>query len=400
MNLALLEAGLERADVRLNGQRPWDLQLHDPGLIGTVLRRGSLGLGEAYVEGSWDCDALDEFFARVLRAGLDQELGQGPLAPVTRRLGEWLGDPQSRRRAAASIASHYDRDDLIYGAMLDARRIYSCALWQQATDLDTAQLHKLSLIAAKLDLTPGLRVLDIGCGWGGLAAFLAETHGVEVTGITLSRQQWHHLRRRLQSDWNHLPLRFLRLDYRDIGRLEGAGFDRIVSVGMLEHVGPGHLAPFFQLCQRALRPRGLLLLHTIGARRTTAATDGWIDTHVFPDGRLPSARQLCIALEPWFLIEDWQNLGCDYDPTLMAWHHNLEQAWPELLETMHPGLDPQERRRLPRHWRYYLLSCAGYFRARQGQLWQLVLSQAHRPDAEGPAYRSLRPGPCPLDQNR
>jgi cyclopropane-fatty-acyl-phospholipid synthase len=399
MDLAMLQAGLETADVQLNGPRPWDLQLHNPSVMTEVLRRGSLGLGESYVNGAWDCAALDALFTRVLRAGLDQRLGEGPLAAVARQLRARLGDAQSRRRAAAAIASHYDRDDLIYGAMLDARRIYSCALWQQAHDLDTAQLHKLTLIAAKLQLSPGQRVLDIGCGWGGLAAFLADRHGVEVTGITLSRQQWQHIRARRENDWSHLPLRFLRLDYRDIGRLEGEGFDRIVSVGMVEHVGPRHLSRFFALCGAALRPNGLMLLHTIGSRRTTAATDGWIDTHVFPDGRLPSARELSTALEPWFLIEDWQNLGSDYDPTLMAWHGNLERAWPQLLEAMGPDLDAQERRRLPRHWRYYLLSCAGFFRSRQGQLWQLVLSQAHRPEAGGAAYRSLRPGPCPLHEN-
>jgi cyclopropane-fatty-acyl-phospholipid synthase len=392
---AAIEAVFEAADIRVGGDRPWDVQVHDPGCWAEVLRRGSLGLGDTYVAGQWDCAALDQFFARLLLVRADDRLAQGRRWRLAMHLlRDRLLNLQSIARSTRVARQHYDIHPEVYAAMLDPWRQYSCGYWERAATLAEAQEHKLRLIAAKLQLEPGMRVLDIGCGWGGLAAYLARRHGVEVVGITLSAEQLAVAR----EHWGPLPLRFELCDYRQLEALQLPRFDRVVSVGMYEHVGPRNARTFFEAVRRALRDDGLVLLHTIGYRVTTRRTDPWMDAHIFPHGRLPSPRDLASAFEPGFLLEDWHNFGPDYDTTLMAWHRNVEQAWPRLEGLIGERCGgPEEAHAFRRFWRYYLLCCAGFFRARQGQLWQLVLSPVQGAGAERPIYRSLRMGACPLN---
>lgn len=394
-----LEAVLSAADVRLGGDRPWDLQLADTAasrrLIRAVMERGSLGLGDSYVEGLWNCSALDQLFTRLLLAQGESRLAQGSrLRSAAWLLRERLVNLQTPARSTLVARRHYDIAPAVYTAMLDPWLQYSCGYWQQAGGLAEAQEHKLRLICEKLELSPGLRLLDIGCGWGGLAAYAACHYGVEVVGITLSAEQL----RLARSRWSHLPLRFARCDYRQLGQLRCAPFDRVVSVGMYEHVGPRNAAAFFAAARSALKHDGLLLLHTIGYRCHSPHCDPWIDTHVFPNGRLPAPGELATALEGGWLIEDWQNFGSDYDRTLMAWHANVESAWPQLATELARAFGSRaEAERFRRFWRYYLLCCAGFFRSRQGQLWQLVLSPGNLAAVpERPPYRSIRVGPCPL----
>jgi len=396
----MLEAVLNAADVRLGGDRPWDLQLDGAEgitrLIRAVLERGSLGLGDAYVDGLWQCPALDQLFTRLLLAQGDSSLGQGSwLRSATWLLRERLMNLQSPARARVVARRHYDIAPQVYGAMLDPWLQYSCGYWQQATSLAQAQDHKLRLICEKLELSAGQRLLDIGCGWGGLAAYAARHFGVEGVGITLSPEQL----RLARSRWGDLPVRFELCDYRQLEQLGCAPFDRIVSVGMYEHVGPRNAGAFFAAARSALKDDGLFLLHTIGYHCHSPRTDPWIDTHVFPNGRLPSPGELAMALEQDWLIEDWQNFGVDYDHTLMAWQANVEAAWPELAPALATELGgPRQVERFRRFWRYYLLCCAGFFRSRQGQLWQLVLSKSELATTpRRPAYRSIRVGPCPLE---
>ena len=374
-----LSALLARADVRTDGARPWDLQVHRRRLYRRVVTGWSLGLGDAYVDGDWDCERLDELFARLLAADLDREPG-GLLARSWNALA-WLrnalSNPQRIARAFVVGERHYDIGNDLYARMLDREMVYSCAYWERARDLDEAQAHKLELICAKLQLRPGQRVLEIGCGWGGLARHLARHHGVHVTGLTVSREQAQVARERCAG----LPVEIELKDYREAAtqREGGPTFDRIVSVGMFEHVGTKNYAAYFGAAHRLLAHDGLFLLHTIGLDRPGAGTDPWIERHIFPGGKLPGPSELAAAVQRDFLIEDWHNFGPDYDRTLMSWHARFEQAWPELA--------PRYGERFRRLWRYYLLSCAGFFRARQGQLWQLVLARRERPQA----YRSVRP---------
>jgi cyclopropane-fatty-acyl-phospholipid synthase len=391
----VLESVLGAADVRLGGDRPWDLQPQSTeaarSLVAAVLERGSLGLGNCYVEGLWECTALDQLFTRLLLAQGDCRLARGSwLRSGASLLRERLLNLQSPERSTLVARRHYDIAPPVYGAMLDPWWQYSCGYWQHANGLAEAQEHKLQLICEKLELRSGQRLLDIGCGWGGLAAFAAQHYGVEVVGITLSAEQL----RLARSLWSNLPVRFERCDYRQLQQLGCAPFDRLVSVGMFEHVGPRNAGAFFAAARSALRDDGLFLLHTIGYRCHSPHCDPWIDTHVFPNGRLPAPGELAGALERDWLIEDWQNFGSDYDHTLMAWHANVESAWPQLA----PQLGGHaEAERFRRFWRYYLLCCAGFFRSRQGQLWQLVLSKSDLARAPRRApYRSIRVGPCPL----
>lgn len=368
---AVLRELADEAGITINGDAPWDIQVRDARLYHRILTKGSLGFGEAYVDGMWECERLDQLFDRLLRIDAEEKLGSWARV---RLFGEVLRHSlfnlQSDRRAFQVAEQHYDIGNDVFAAMLDPTMSYSCGYWDGAGSLVEAQQQKLDMICRKLELKRGEVLLEIGCGWGGLARFAAERYGVEVVGITVSKAQQELARARCAG----LPVAIELLDYRELDRK----FDKIVSVGMFEHVGPKNYRTYFDIAHRALKNDGLFLLHTIGSAVTVAKTDPWIDQYIFPNGKLPSAREIAAAVEGRFLIEDWHNFGADYDRTLMAWWANFDAAWPEL--------EARYGRRFYRMWKYYLLSCAGFFRSRQGQLWQVVLSKPQR----APVYRSVR----------
>jgi cyclopropane-fatty-acyl-phospholipid synthase len=368
---AVVAALLAQAGIAINGDAPWDPQVLDPEFYRRLLARGSLGAGEAYMDGLWDAYQLDELFHRILRADIDKKIqGWTRLRVAGNWLREVLVNRQSPARAFDVGRRHYDIGNDVFEAMLDPTMSYSCGYWVDAETLAEAQQNKLRLICRKLELQPGERLLDIGCGWGGLAKFAATHHGVEVVGVTVSREQAALARERCVG----LPVRIELADYRGIdGR-----FDKVVSVGMFEHVGLKNYPAYFAAVRRVMVDDGLFLLHTIGDLFTSIRTDPWIERYIFPNGKIPSARQLTRALEGCFLIDDWHNFGPDYDRTLMAWWANFEAAWPRL--------EAKYGQRFYRMWKYYLMSAAGSFRSRQGQLWQLVLTKRER---MGP-YRSVR----------
>ena len=354
----LMLAMLDLADIRLGGKRPWDIRLLDEKVPERVFSLGNLGLGESYMDGHWEVDHLDAFFDRVLRGHLDQKVN--PLRLAFHALRIRLLNRQSLKRAWQVGEAHYDLGNDFYSAMLDPRMTYTCGYWEGgAQTLAQAQEAKLDMICRKLGLKPGMRVLDIGCGWGSFMGYAAEHYGVECVGVTISKEQAAWAKERYAG----LPLEFVLLDYR---KIEGQ-FDRIASVGMFEHVGRKNHRTLMEVAHRCLKDDGLFLLHTIGKNLRSSVPDPWIDKYIFPNGDLPSIGQIGDAADNLFVVEDMHNFGTDYDRTLMAWHANFEAAWPRFSD--------QLGERFRRMWRYYLLSCAGAFRARDIQLWQWVFSK-------------------------
>ncbi|MCS8553125.1 cyclopropane fatty acyl phospholipid synthase [Citrobacter sp. XY323] len=349
---------LSQADIRINGSRAWDIQLHHAGFFKRVLQQGSLGLGESYMEGWWDCERLDILFCKILKAKLDQQM-PGNLKDILRIASARLFNLQSRSRAWIVGKEHYDIGNDLFALMLDPHMQYSCAYWKDATTLDDAQNAKLKMICEKLQLKPGMRLLDIGCGWGGLAEYAARHYGVAVEGVTISKEQQKMAQQRCEG----LDVKILLQDYRDLDK----HYDRIVSVGMFEHVGPKNYDTFFSIADRCLKPDGLFLLHTIGSNKKGMSVDPWINKYIFPNGCLPAISHIAEASESRFVMEDWHNFGSDYDKTLMAWHERFNQAWPELSSRYSATFR--------RMFNYYLCACAGAFRARDIELWQVLFSR-------------------------
>ncbi len=350
------------ADIRIDGDRPWDVRVHDVRMFQRILASGTLGLGEAYMDGWWSCDALDEMVARAQRSDIPSRL----MSPATmmRIAQAKVMNLQKGNRAFEVGERHYDIGNDLYERMLDPRMIYSCAYWRSASgtavDLTAAQEAKLTLVADKLRLEPGMRVLDIGCGWGGAAHFFAERFGCELVGVTVSKEQASLAKERCA----HLPVDIRLQDYRELDE----PFDRVYSIGMFEHVGVKNYATYMRVVQRCLRDAdSLTLLHTIGGNRSRGQTDPWVERYVFPNSMLPAAAQIARAAEGRLIMEDWHNFGADYDLTLLAWKRNIDARWNELSDRYDD--------RFKRMWDWYLLSSAGSFRARALQLWQVVLSR-------------------------
>ena len=363
-----VESLLDGTGVHIDGDLPSDMQVRDGRLYARAIAHGSLGLGEAYMDGWWEADNLDEFLYRLLRARIDEQIGN--LEDTALYLRSTLLNLQRGRRAFEIGKAHYDLGNDLFRAMLGKRLVYSCAYWRNADNLDDAQLAKLELICRKLQLQPGMRVLDIGCGWGETLKYAAENYGVSGVGVTVSEEQAQFAVELCSG----LPIEIRVQDYRDVTDR----FDRVLSIGMFEHVGIKNYATYFQVARRCLEDEGLALLHCIGSNTSTNHADPWIAKYIFPNSMLPSAAQIGAACEGLFVIEDWQNFGADYDPTLMAWRRNFEQAWPRLRT--------HYDERFYRMWRFYLSASAAVFRARRNQLWQIVQS----PNGMSGGYRAIR----------
>jgi cyclopropane-fatty-acyl-phospholipid synthase len=351
---------LARADIIVGGDRPWDIQVHDESLFVRVFRDGTLGFGESYMDGLWDAEALDQTMDRLLRARIDEVVRESwvMLAHVVRAR---LVNLQRVTRAFEVGEKHYDIGNDLYERMLDKRLVYTCGYFQDVDDddLDGAQEAKLDLVCRKIGLEPGMRVLELGCGWGSFARFAAEKYGAEVEGYTVSREQAELARERCAG----LPVKIHLEDYR---AAKGV-YDRVISIGIMEHIGAKNYRTYMEVADRCLAEDGIAFVHTIAGNRSRKAFDPWFHKYIFPNAQLPSMSQLGAAMEGIFVLEDLHNIGEHYDKTLMAWHRRFEAAWPELAS--------RYDERFHRMWRYYLLSCAGGFRARFIQLYQIVMTR-------------------------
>ena len=358
---------LARAGITVGGSQPWDVQIHDERVWARVLRDGTLGGGEAYMDGWWDSAALDQTMCRLQQAKLVDVLRENWMI-VPQLIKARVMNQQSIRRAFASAQHHYDIGNELYEAMLDRRMLYTCALWSTgARTLEEAQEAKLELVCKKIGLRAGMRVLDLGCGWAGFASYAAERYGVEVVGYTVSEQQVRYAK----EHYAKLPIDIRLDDYR---KASGT-YDAVVSIGLMEHVGPKNYRGYFELADRCLAPGGVAFVHTIGGNRQRPHIDPWFDKYVFPNATLPSLAQLIAAMEDIFIPEDVHNIGEDYDPTLMAWFGRFDAAWPKLRA--------RYDERFYRMWKFYLLASAGSFRARAQQLFQIVMTRRGTPAPAG-----------------
>ncbi len=351
---------LASADIRINGDRPWDIHVHNDRFYDRVLAHGSLGAGEAYMDGWWDADRLDETVFRLTRVNAVDRISRN-LTTFLHVLRSRLLNLQTRRGSRKVARRHYDLGNDLYLAFLDPFNQYTCAYFCDTEDLNRAQENKLDLICRKLQLKPSDRVLDIGCGWGGFARWAAERCRCHVTGISISDEQIAYAKTFTAG----LPVDIVKKDYRDIRET----YDKVLICGMIEHVGYKNYRAIMQVVKRALAPDGLFLLHTIGRNSSATTVDPWIERYIFPNSMAPSARQLTEASEDLFIIEDWHNFGPHYSPTTLAWWRNFDAAWPKFRDRYGD--------RFYRMFRFYLLSSAGVFRARDLQLWQILFSPLH-----------------------
>lgn len=357
------------ADIKVDGVRPWDITVHDERFFGRVLASGTLGFGESYMDGWWDCEALDEMCCRAIRAHLDEHFSFR-LPNLLTAVAAFLINQQTIRRSRKVGRTHYDLSNDLFEAMLDPNMQYSCALFEEGDDLADAQVRKLDWICQHLGLRPGLRLLDIGCGWGGLARYAASHYGCHVVGITISKEQFEYAQRWCRG----LDVEIQFRDYREMpGR-----FDRVVSVGMVEHVGYKNYRSYMRSAARLLTDDGLFLCQGICRNSSTPGLDPWIKRYIFPNSMLPSPARLLRAAEGEFVLEDMRNIGPNYDPTLLAWNENFERAWPRLAD--------RYDERFRRMWRFYLLSCAGAFRARSLQVFSLLLAKEKQTAVESTAH--------------
>ena len=334
------------------------IRFTDKGAAGSIIRDPGLGAGEAYMNGRLvleQGDVLD--LVTLLTANDLWEEGGNLLraSPLTRALEgatHRIGRVNMARAARRNVAHHYDLNDRLYDIFLDADRQYSCAYFTDpANGLEQAQADKKAHIAAKLALAPGMRVLDIGCGWGGMALYLHQKTGAEVLGVTLSDEQLKVARARAEAAGVADKVRFALIDYRDV---EGS-FDRIVSVGMFEHVGPKHYRTFFRKCRDLLATEGVMLLHTIGRAGPPGVTDKWTVKYIFPGGYNPALSEIVSASEGLRMhLTDVEVLRLHYAYTLEHWYRRTAAARDQIIALYDE--------RFFRMWQFYLAGALCAFR--------------------------------------
>lgn len=375
-----LEVVLAPADIKINGMRPWDITVNSDNFYPRVFRDGIIGLGEGYMYGEWDCQDPVELVARFYKGRIDTKIPTDPLL-----LGRVLMDRMvhgvkrylDRDSQARDLAStQYNLSTDLFKAFLDDRMLYTCGYWQNATTLEEAQDAKLDLTARKLGLDQkgGMRILDIGGGWGGLAIFMAERYAVNVASISISEEQIKEAEKRRLALPEEIACRIENRfqDYRDVA---DGPFDRVVVMGMIEHIGHRNFRSIMEVIHRNLAPDGLFLLHTIGVDINGGEEKGnWLERYIFPGSEIPNAADLAASWRNLFVMEDWHNFGADYERTLVEWFKRFDQNW----EKIRPMFEPNAER-FYRMWKLYLLGCAGGFRARASQLWQIVLSKGGVP---------------------
>jgi len=349
-----------------------DIKILDESVWFDIITKGNLGIAEGYMHGKLQLDPLKLFINLLNGTAVGTRRKEAPaivgvvmeLMSLPTVLSAWFTNQQSKDRSTRVTKQHYDAGNDLYEKMLGPSMSYTCAYWKGAKNLDEAQTNKFNLILRKLQLSPGMKVADLGMGWGTAAAYMHQHGNVDVTGVSLSEQQVKWAKENLEKP----GLRFVWQDYRDhcedpakIGT-----YDRVYSIGMLEHVGYKNHASFFKCLKKLLKPDGLAVVHTIGEPDFLVASDPFLDTYIFPGAVIPAMSSLTTALENHFILEDWQNFGYDYAKTLAAWDVNAKAFFKANPKAYTPEFQ--------RMWEYYLKMCEALFELRINQLWHFVLS--------------------------
>lgn len=360
--------------IELNGPKLWDLQVTDRRFYKRILTGGVLGFAEAYIEGWIDCEQMDELIARLLQAGIKQKL-KNNWRLMLHLFQSQIFNLQALSRASQVADAHYNLSNRFYEYMLGESMAYTAAYYKNATSLDEAQYAKYDLVCRKLQLKPGETVLELGCGWGGFARYAAEHYGCRMVSVNISKQQVRYAKE-LCRQW---PVAVFRCDYRDEAcyNPDKIRFDKAVSIGMAEHVGPKNHRRLFGTVFRQLKPNGLFLLHTIGSDRSLTACEPFTHKYIFPNSVIPSLKQLSSAAEGWFVTEDLQNFGKYYFNTLKEWYTNVKSNWQSIQALDYTKFNS----RFDRIWSFYLLGGMGMAKSKANHLWQIVFS--------GKAYRDL-----------
>lgn len=354
---------LKDAGITVNGSNPWDIQIRSEETWTRLFAQGTLGLGEAYMDGLWDVGDMAEFFNKVLVGRIGDKLRVTPNLLWQIVQAKFL-NMQSIERSRRVAKMHYSETDA-YRASLDKRMTGSCGYWPEGvTNVDQAQEAKLDLVCRKIGLRPGQLVWDIGCGWGAFMGFAAEKYGARCVGVTVSPDQAAYGRER----YKDLPIEFRVQDYREF---EGKT-DHVVSMGMFEHVGHKNYRTYFEKARSIVKDDGLFMMHSVASQWSTDTIEPWLEKYIFPGGVIPSMAQIGKAIDGLWSVVDVHNIGPHYDKTLVAWYENFDKNWKQ-------DRTPDEER-FYRLWKYYLLCCAGGFRARVLQVWQFVLSPTGVPE--------------------
>ncbi|CAL8131182.1 unnamed protein product [Orchesella dallaii] len=344
------------------------VKINTSSICSRVPNEGLLAVAEEYINWGWEFMGTDDQMVQLFCRVLDSKMYQQYYHPINRFLNylEFQAfNLQTPQRAFQVAEKHYDMGNAIFESFLDPAMQYSCGYWSKADNLNDSQLHKLELIAKKLDLKPGMRVLDMGCGWGTLCKYLAQNHGVECVGITISKEGANYA----QKVCKGLKTQFRVQDYRDVDEK----FDRIVSIECIEHLGPHNYRTFFE-------DDGIFLIQIFGVNHMGfPLVDSLMHKYIFPNISFPYYLDVAKSIEALFIIEDWHSFGQDFAKTANAWRHNFQDNWTSKLSEKYGE-------KFFRLFNLYFVMTEASCKSRKVQLWQLVLSK----DGLRREYRAAR----------
>jgi len=345
--------------------------IHDPTAIDDILGHPKLGIGESYMKQKWSCNNLYELLRRVI---IKQDEVMAALMTVSAmskvlwwKVSSMIWNRQTIEHSTQNVSEHYNTGNDLYKEMLDPWMQYTCAMWTPETkNLQEAQLNKLHMIGEKLQLKPGMKVIDIGCGWGYLAHYLATVYDVEMVGVTISEEQQKEA---MSHGWKNVDIRLQ--DYRLIPEAENGTYDRVVSIGCIEHIGPVNFTTFFGKINDLMKPNGIALVHGIlngCQKKEPLQCMDWLDKYIFPGAIIPTVFQVINASHDFFLCHDYHEFGLSYEKTCNAWKERYLASFPRLDEKF-------KTEEFKRMWLFYLDFCRAGFNTKNSLLGQFVFAK-------------------------